>query len=405
MNVLFFATTDFYRKPNPSFHLMVSMIEDILNAGHRVYFIGISEEGLEKHIPECLLNREGFKFRLVNQQHVSKTRFIKRYLSGVSYAFKARKFLKEFIPQCDVIFVRSSPTVAFNLLFVNRYKKKQKVILNIQDMFPGASIATGVMKNAVLKFLFYKFQKIAYIKSDCIVAISNDMKKKLTEEKVPEEKIRVIVNWYDDKSVQEVAWEENRFVRKYNMSKDIFYVQYAGTMGLVFDYKTVLDVAEKLRDYSDIRIQMIGEGSQKSKFTEEARQRNLSNISFLPLEPQEMVSDVYSACCVCFIPLKKNVIGNCVPSKAALLMACRRPIITSVDENCDYYNMINSNKIGIAVPNDRLDEAVAAILRLYKNRNECGEMGINGYNFGYKAYSRSLNMSEYIKLFEDSGCI
>ena len=123
--------------------------------------------------------------------------------------------------------------------------------------------------------------------------------------KVKEEKIHSIVNWFDDRSVHEVSWSENRFVNKYGLCKDKFYVQYAGTMGYVFDYKMVLNVAEKLKGYNDIEFHMIGEGSQKESFIKEAKERELSNIVFFPLEPQHMVSDVYSACSICLIPLKR----------------------------------------------------------------------------------------------------
>ena len=56
-------------------------------------------------------------------------------------------------------------------------------------------------------------------------------------------KIFEIVNWFDDMTVQEISWEDNRFVKKYNLSEHKFYVQYAGTMGYVFDYEMVLTVA------------------------------------------------------------------------------------------------------------------------------------------------------------------
>ena len=46
-----------------------------------------------------------------------------------------------------------------------------------------------------------------------ITAISEDMKVKLIEQGVPEKKIRVIVNWYDENAVHEVPWNENRFVK------------------------------------------------------------------------------------------------------------------------------------------------------------------------------------------------
>lgn len=208
------------------------------------------------------------------------------------------------------------------------------------------------------------------------------------------------MNWFDDQSVHKIEWEENRFVKKYNMSLKKFYVQYAGTMGYVFDYKMVLEVAEKLKEDSEIVFQMIGAGSQKDAFIREANERNLTNIHFLPLEPQEMVSDVYSACSVCFIPLKRGIIGNSVPSKAGLLMACEKTIITSVDEDSDYYSMINENA-GIAVSNKNPQDVVKAILKLKNNPSECYRYGEKGYKYGKTIYSRQYNIKRYIDLIKE----
>ncbi len=208
-----------------------------------------------------------------------------------------------------------------------------------------------------------------------------------------------MVNWFDDTSVQEVWWDENRFVEKYKMEKDKFYVQYAGTMGYVFDYKMVLNVAKLLQPYNDIEIQMIGEGSQKEAFISEAKGEGINNIKFLPLEPQNMVSDVYSACSVCFIPLKKGIIGNSVPSKAGLLMACKRPIVTTSDEGSDYNNMINSNNIGFAYSTDSPDKVAESLVYLKNNPNEARQMGENGFEFGHDLYSRTSNMNLYLDLF------
>ena len=341
MNILYFASIDFYSKPNPSFHLMTTMINDILKEGHKIYFIGCAEEGVDKHIPQNLEKDSKFVFQLIHVPKVKKSSFIKRYFYGISYAFKTIKFLKKFIPEVDLIFVQSSPTVLYNLYFAKKYSKKAKIIYNVQDMFPGSSIASGVMPYKWMQSIFYMLQKIAYKKADIITAISEDMKQKLIDQNVPGEKVRVIVNWFDDQSVHYVKWEENRFVKKYNMDKNKFYIQYAGTMGYVFNYLMVIEIAKKLKEYEDIEIQMIGAGSQKEVFISKASEYDLDNIKFLPLEPQEMVPDVYSACDLCFIPLKKGIIGNSVPSKAGLLMECKKAIVTTVDENSDYSFMIN----------------------------------------------------------------
>lgn len=398
MRILYFASVDFYQKPNPSFHLMTTMLHDLLENGISIDYVGCAIEGIEKHIPDEFLNSKDFHYQLVELPNTPKSSFAKRYFDGITYARKAKKLIKRVINDCDIVFMQSSPTVLYNIKAIRSLDKKKTIIYNIQDMFPGSSIASGVMPNKAMQKVFYSLQRNAYKNSDIMVVISEDMKKKLMEQGVPQEKIRVIVNWFDDTSVHEVSWKENRFVNKYHMEKGRFYVQYAGTMGYVFDYKMVLNVAKLLQPYKDIEIQMIGEGSQKEAFVSAAKEEGLSNIVFLPLEPQNMVSDVYSACSVCFIPLKKGIIGNSVPSKAGLLMACKRPIVTTSDEGSAYNDMINSNNLGYAFPTNNPDEVVKAILYLKSHNVERVQMGVCGYEYGKNLYSRSLNMKKYIDL-------
>lgn len=401
MNILYFASVDFYQKPNPSFHLMHSMITDLLESKNKINYVGLALEGIEQHIPIEFINNPNFSYNLIDMPNTKKSSFVKRYIDGIKYAVAARKHIKKIINDSDVIFIQSSPTALYNISVVKRFAKdSKKIIYNVQDMFPGSSIASGVMPQKWMQIVFSSLQKIAYRKSDIIVAISDDMKDKLIEQGVPNEKIEVIVNWFDDRTVSEVSWDKNRFVKIANMDKEHFYVQYAGTMGYVFDYHMIIKVAEILQDDSKIIFQMIGEGSQKQEFVKTVKEKQLNNIVFLPLQPQDMVSDVYSACSTCIIPLKHGVIGNSVPSKAGLLMACKRSIVTSTDKGSKYNSMIKDNGIGFAFGDNEPEKMAEAILKLSENTELCKHMGIKGYEFGHKLYSRAENMKKYLDLFE-----
>lgn len=401
MNILYFASVDFYQKPNPSFHLMHSMITDLLESKNKINYVGLALEGIEQHIPIEFINNPNFSYNLIDMPNTKKSSFVKRYIDGIKYAVAAKKYIKKMINDSDVIFIQSSPTALYNISVVKRFAKdSKKIIYNVQDMFPGSSIASGVMPQKWMQIVFSSLQKIAYRKSDIIVAISDDMKDKLIEQGVLNEKIEVIVNWFDDRTVSEVSWDKNRFVKIANMDKEHFYVQYAGTMGYVFDYHMIIKVAEILQDDSKIIFQMIGEGSQKQEFVKTVKEKQLNNIVFLPLQPQDMVSDVYSACSTCIIPLKHGVIGNSVPSKAGLLMACKRSIVTSTDKGSKYNSMIKDNGIGFAFGDNEPEKMAEAILKLSENTELCKHMGIKGYEFGHKLYSRAENMKKYVDLFE-----
>lgn len=387
----------------PSRHLYKALIEDLLAKGHTIHLIESHSTGNDPDVPVEFASNDRFSYQVIKFAPVEKRAFVKRYLTGVKYCFHCIPALKaQRKNEYDVMMVQSCPWAPFAVSFAKKYVKVP-TIWNIQDMFPGASIANGVMNKRWMQRFFYLFQKIAYKKADHISVISEDMKQKVMEQGVVSEKISVIPDWYDDKSVKEIPWEENLFVKKYGMTKDLFYVQYAGTMGFNFDYKMVLAVAEMLKDEKNIVFQMVGFGSQKDVFEKEAKTRKLDNIVFLPLEPQEMVPHVYSACSVCFIPLPKGVIGNSVPSKAGLLMACHRVIVTSADAGSEYNKMFSKEHIGIACSTDDPQSVANGILQLRDNPSIREQFADNAQRYGRAVYSRTVNTGLYEKLYNKIG--
>ena len=400
MNILLFMSSGL-DTPGPSWHLYTALIEDLVSYGHRVHLIESHSTGINPDCPERLAHLKNFSYEVIDIETAEKKAFAKRYLVGVKYCFKARKVFKAQ-RDFDVMMVQSCPWAPFAITFAKKYVKVP-VIYNSQDMFPGASIANGAMKRIWMQKIFYAFQKIAYRRADHISVISDDMKQKMIEQGVPPEKVTVIPDWYDDKSVREISWEENLFVKKYNMQKDVFYIQFAGTMGMNFDYRMVLNVAEILKGEENIVFQMIGAGSQKDVFEKTAKERGLTNIVFLPLEPQEMVPQVYSACSVCLIPLPKGVIGNSVPSKAGLLMACRRVIITSADDGSEYNKMFEREQIGIACSTDDPEEVAKRILKLRDDPDLREKFADNARKYGKAVYARTVNTRLYEELYRKIG--
>lgn len=378
---------------------MKALMEDTLNAGIEIHAIQrVQNDATLPPFPDSILNHENFSYSEVPCKTINKKKFVKRYIEGALYAFKLGKYIKR-VKDYDMIFMQSSINSFYTLMVARHHAKGRPIIFNSQDMFPGSAIANGSMPKKWMQKIFYSMQRSAYKKADIITAISEDMRGKLTEQGVPDDKIQVIVNWYDDAAVKEVAWEDNRFVKEYGLSKDKFYVQYAGTMGTNFNPDVILEVAERLKGHENIELQMIGNGVRRAKFESDAVARGLDNIKFYPLQPQDMVSDVYSACSVCLIPLKEGVIGNSVPSKAALLMACRRVIVNSVDVGSDYGEMFERERIGFSAGVYDYDKIADDILTLASNPDMLAEYAERAKTFGAENYSRTVNTKKYIDLF------
>ncbi|NDI34883.1 glycosyltransferase family 4 protein [Chengkuizengella sediminis] len=395
-----YLTAEGFDTPNPNNQLAMTMIDDFLNAGIEVHMISSRRKAINPDIPDILKDRNGFTVDIIDRPVVDKSHFVTRYLEETLYSFKAMSKWLKIRKNIDMVLVQSCPTV-LSPMFLLKFLLRKPIIYSIFDVFPGSANDIGVIRNKNVYNILAILQKFVYKFSDKVVVISSDMKKKVTEEKVDEEKIRVIPNWYDENSVIEIDSSKNKFIQKYNIDTNKFYVQFAGTLGYVFDYKMVLDVAERLKGETNIVFQMIGDGNIKKQFMNETEERGLSNIVFYPLQPLEIVPDVYSACSLCFIPLKKGVIGNGVPSKAYLLMACRRVVLNSVEEDSDYYKMFNDNNIGVSVPNSDPVKVAEKIQYLYNNQEKLLIMAENAKRFGEKHYTRKVNTQKFISLFNE----
>ena len=396
---ILYITAEGFDTPNPNNQMAETMIRSFCEAGHGVHLIQSHRKGVNPDIPESLKVFEKFTCDTIVRKVVDKTNFIKRYLNDFHYAFQAMRYWKK-VNDADVIYLQSNPTIIYPMLLLRVFKRRLPIVYSIYDVFPGHAYDIGVIGSKFLYNVMRIMQKPCYRMAKAITVLSEDMKQKVVEQGAKPDSVYVIPAWYDVNTTREIPEEENRFLQKYNLKKDKFCVQFAGTIGYVFNYKTVIELAKRLKEHTDIEIQIIGDGNVKKDFVAEAEALELTNISFYPLQPIEIVPDVYSACDVCIIPLKKGVIGNGVPSKAPILMACKRVIVNSVEIESNYAKMYSEYNMGIAVDIFDYDGLANAIIELKNSPEQMAVMAENAYNYGKENYSSDASTAKLMDIFE-----
>ena len=398
MKVLY-LTMDGFDTAGPNNQMAMVMIREFTKHGYQVHLIQSRRTRKYPEVPDMLKGLDGLEIETVDRKVIDKSNFVIRYLDEVKWAFQSMAHWKN-VKDADVVFLQSCPTAFVQLLLLKLLCRKP-VIFNIYDMWPGHAMDLGVMNSKFLYNCFRLLQKIAYALSTKIAVLSEDMRDKLMAEGVKKDKIVIVPAWYDDAVAMEIPRSENRFLKKYNLNPTDFVVQFAGTIGYVFNYKLVLDTAELMKNDTGIRFQMIGDGLFKKTFVEEAQARGLNNIDFYPLQPVDIVPDVYSACDIEIIPLRKGVIGNGVPSKAPLLMACHKTIVNSVEEDSAYYHLFNDNKMGISVPLNDAKALAEAIRMLAADQELCRKMADRAKAYSQKHYSASVCTKKFMNAFDE----
>lgn len=396
---LLFITASGFDSFGGSNHLNIALIEDLLKKNHEVLLIQ-SQITNDSNIPKVLLDYSNFSFYSIQKRSTNKRKMFRRGFAEIKYYKSIIKYLNSNMG-FELAYVQSSGMVSY---FIPKLKKKLNIpiIFNIQDLFPDSLNILRKKYLLPIMWFFRLTQKRVYNIVDNIIVISDDIKNQLIKRKVDGRKITIAYNWYNDEEIYPVNINENKFCTKFNLEKNKFIVQYAGNLGYVLDYDFIIKVASILKDQKNIVFQIIGEGSNKSYLVDLCEKHQLSNVEFFPIQPLNIVRDVYSFADLCFIPLKKGVIYHSVPSKASLCLACSTPVLLICDKESIYSNIIKDKKVGEVFSNEEYQNAANFILNLANKNVDINYYKNNTTIVAKNNFSRYINTAIIVDVLEKS---
>jgi glycosyltransferase involved in cell wall biosynthesis len=317
--------------------------------------------------------------------------FTKRIINYLSFPISAILMGAPMIGACDVVIATSPQFFVATAGFIVGKLKRKPFIFEVRDLWPDSIIAVGAMKNKAILDSLKSMEHFLYKRASGIVGVAESVEEVIAERAGKRLKMAIIPNGVDTEFFAATTIE--------NKPDAEFLVSYIGTHGLAHGLETVLDAAEKLRDYN-IKFRFVGEGAEKEKIVRSARRRNLPSVSFLPGQPHELIPDLYRDSNVCLVPLKdREVFSLTIPSKMFEIMACRRPVILGV--RGESRRILEKANAGIAIEPENASALADAILTLYNDRKKCEIMGANGYDFVRKYYSRESLSKKYVEFLMD----
>lgn len=317
---------------------------------------------------------------------------IKQFCKGV-FAKDARS--------CDLMFISSTPPIQGAMAALVKKCRHIPLIYNLQDIFPDSLVGTGLAKKDGLLWKIGRvIENFTYRNADKIIVISQDFKRNIMAKGVPEEKIEVIYNWVDEQAVVHIPRNENKLFEKYNLDPNKFYITYCGNIGLTQNMDLLLDVAKELSSEENIHFVLVGEGADKARVVKRVENENIDNISFLPFQPYEDISHVFSLGNAGLIISKPGVGENSVPSKTWSIMSAECPVIANFDEN-EIKSILNDNNCGIFTKAGDKEAFKNAILELYHNQEKAVQLGKNGRQFIMENLTREIGTSKYVKVVRE----
>ena len=325
---------------------------------------------------------------------------LKKTLGHLSYLPSAMMFSLPHVTKPDVV-LASSPTF-FAAMAGIRAGKRWHVpfIMEIRDLWPAIFVELGVLRNRTLIRWLEQLEMALYARATRIVTVTEAFRRNLIQRGIPAEKVHTIPNGADVNFWMPTAAPES-FRKEHDFAHNDFIVLYIGAHGISHALEQILDAADSLRSYQNIRFVFVGEGAKKAMLVQKAKECCLENVRFFDPVDKAGVKNFYAFADVCLVPLRNiPLFETFIPSKMFEMMAMGKPIIGSARGEAAEI-LSRSNGAVVVEPED--SQAIAkAILDLLQDKERVKKMGKEGRKFVTEHYSRRSLAMKYADVIEES---
>jgi glycosyltransferase involved in cell wall biosynthesis len=268
---------------------------------------------------------------------------IKRVLNYCSFALSVFFYGAFVAKRADIMYAYHPPLTVGVAASMIRSLRRMPLVYDIQDMWPDTLRATGMLNNPRLLKLINQLCNWVYCRVDRIVVISPGFKRLLVERNVPEDKIDIIYNWADEKSLISPVGELHPNFPRNSQFKIVF----AGNIGKAQALDAVLDAAKILQNRkSKVCFVIVGGGVDVSRLKLYAKNLSLDNLVFLPPVPMSEVGTILDAADALIVHLKKDPLFEItIPSKTQAYMAVGKPLLMAVDG--DAADLVRQSNCGL----------------------------------------------------------
>jgi len=296
----------------------------------------------------------------------------------------------------DVIFVFGiSPILmAIPAVFIRKIKKAP-LVLYVLDLWPESISAVGAIKLPFLLNVVKKIVRFIYKHCDKILVSAPGFVDRIKAMGIDASKINYWPQWAED-NYQIVPVEKNSSKNKEMPSG--FRIMFAGNIGAAQGFKTIIEAADKLKNYLNIHWVIIGDGRMKLWVEDQVRLRKLENtVHLIGRRPIGTMSSYFALADVLLVSLKKDpVFSLTFPAKIQSYMACGRPILACLDG--EGATVIQESGAGIYCPADDCELLAQSVLKMLNlTEAERNEMGLRGRGYFEKNFKKDILLAQFEK--------
>lgn len=376
----------------PSAPLFTMLCENLVKLGHQVTILTTVPHYPSGRVPPEFRGRgrlwrrsveNGVNVVRVTLPSVDRSKLSQRMLQFLCFQISAT--LAGLGQRFDAALVATPALAVWLPMAVLAVLPHIPAIYSVHDVYPGVGVTLGVFRNKGVIGLVSWLERFCLKRARIVRILSESFRSDLLQMGVPEAKMALVYDWVDTDLIRPLP-RKNNFSKEHRLDEKCV-VMYAGNIGLSQGLEHVLTAAELLKDEVDIYFLLVGDGQNREHLMAEAERRGLENVGFVPFQPRERLPEVLATADIALVSLQKGIGASSLPSKTYSILASGRPVIASIDENCEGWNLIEQAGAGVCVPPEDPTAIAETVIKLKENKELRRKMGERGRAWAERNHS------------------
>ncbi|MEM7405264.1 MAG: glycosyltransferase family 4 protein [Pseudomonadota bacterium] len=374
--------------------MLTGVAEGLSARGHRVHVVTSrlrADDAQAELLPEEVVN--GVSVHRIWSTRFGRAALKTRLLDYLSFHWSARRVVASLAQFGDVVVAKTDPP----LLGVNLQRGLgQYTHMNwVQDVFPELAQRTGVMRCESRLYAWLLDARNRNLLSAAGNVVLGDSMLATLKRAAPHARLTVIPNWSGDLRLESGARGSAGRSAEHDVALTVpaagLSVMYAGNLGRVHDFDTVLDAAQLLSAapstaVAPIRFELVGDGAQRASLERAVATRNLTNVGFRDPVPESGLPDMLASADVHLVTLTPDLEGLVTPSKYYGILAVGRPVAYIGGADADIAAEVVAEGAGIATPAGAPAQLASALLALAADAPRVRQMGERARGLFLKRY-------------------
>lgn len=271
-----------------------------------------------------------------------------------------------------------------------------KSLLHIQDFELDAMLGLGLAKFGVFTRFLYAVESFFMRRFDAVSTISNSMVLKAQEKTGDAVPVIFFPNWVDAAHINPQA-DTALFRRQWNISAETQVVLYSGNLGKKQGLELLIQAARQF-SCQDVLFLILGDGVEKLALMEQAKQLDLQNVRFEPLQPYEQLPSLMRLADVHVVIQKRGAADLVMPSKLTTILSAGGYALITAEAETEL-GLLCQTHPGVAecVEPENLDQFVSALQKMLLEAKS-GRATVNQVARDYAL--RELDKQSVLETFE-----